>query len=84
MRIDIMPKLTGPSVLGYRQIVGEAVGRFGEDRSAAMALKDLVIDSAEATAMKIAGEFYHLLYKRQYDLLVKQIAEAIREARKSK
>ena len=26
-----MPKLTGPSVLGYRQIVGEAVGRFGED-----------------------------------------------------
>jgi hypothetical protein len=49
-----------------------------------MALKDLVIDSAEATAMKIAGEFYSVLYKRQYDLLVEQIAEAIREARKSK
>jgi uncharacterized membrane protein len=49
-----------------------------------MALVDLVIDSAEATAMKIAEEYYSVLYKWQYDSLVKRIAEAIREARKSK
>ncbi len=44
-----------------------------------MALKDLVIDTAEATAMKIAAKYP--LWPHEAASLTKEIAEAIRAAR---
>ena len=43
-----------------------------------MALKDLVIDRAEAIARKIAAKF--TLWPNEEQKLIKEIAEAIREA----